>query len=216
MRRLLSALIFLCFAVVANSADAATTYVYTGSNYAGTMGSYSTSMKTTGSFTTASPLAANLTFAPIGPGGLNLVTQWSFNDGINTLTNLNSEPLGGWLSSFSVSTDASGHITEFQIEIMNPPSPNTVGQVMNSISVYSTSPYEFAKADAPCEYLTNGKCWGLSIRASTAFGGASGTFAVAASTTASTVSAPMLTPALLALLTLALLAFAYRARQDQV
>jgi len=89
------------------------TYVYTGLNYtnfinhttctAGTCADYTTSMSATGSFTTAIPLAPNLSAVEIAP----LVTSYSFFDGLNTYTS--GDP-NGRIYQFQVSTDASGAI----------------------------------------------------------------------------------------------------------
>ena len=90
----------------------ATTYTYTGALYsslvpfippctAGTCANYTLSMRLTGSFTTAAPLAANLSNANIRA----LVTSYSFNDGINTYSN--SDP-NSRIINFEASTDGSG------------------------------------------------------------------------------------------------------------
>ena len=72
----------------------AATYSYTGTTYdlisnnkTCTIGNcpatYTAAMRVTGSFTTASPLAANLSNVDVSA----LVTSYSFTDGINTIAN---------------------------------------------------------------------------------------------------------------------------------
>lgn len=209
MKPLLALVSLLVLAVVANTAAAAT-YVYTaGSNYTTVSGAYTTAMTVTGSFTTASPLPANLANVNIGPSGSNLVTAWSFNDGLNTLTNLNSAPFVFTPSNFTVSTNATGQITAFQFVVVGPLPPNTVGQTMNGIAVLNASPYQSIIASGVCNSLTANQCSAIGIgpSTSTAYGSsAAGAFVLAA---VPAVPAPMLTPALLALLTGILLAFVF-------
>lgn len=108
----------------APAASAQTTYTYAGANFnsAGQSGSttngstrqnYFGALGTagiTGSFTTAAPLAANLSNQDIGA----LVTAYSFNDSQQThaSTNPNVRKI-----TFSVTTDGSGAITSADIEI---------------------------------------------------------------------------------------------------
>jgi hypothetical protein len=91
-------------------------------------------MSVTGSFDTASPLPANMPATDIGPNGSNLVTAWSFNDGINTFTNANSVVLPQ-LGTFQIGTDSSGNITSFFIELEQPLPPHTVGQLLSTLDV---------------------------------------------------------------------------------
>lgn len=107
MRGTLGVAIVLALALSASSV-AAKLYVYTGLQYAGASGVYTSSMRITGTFTTADPWPANMPLTPIGPGGLNLVTGWSFTDCVNTLTNNNSTLLYGGDGYFLVSTDEMG------------------------------------------------------------------------------------------------------------
>ena len=97
-----------------SAAMAATTYFYTGNDYtliidntppAGT--TYTTSMSVTGSFTVASALAPNMALTDISSD----VISYSFNDGVNTLTESNSSLVG----ALNVATDAGGDIIEWQI-----------------------------------------------------------------------------------------------------
>jgi hypothetical protein len=113
----------------------AATYTLSGATYnpASLFGVYASATGITGSFTTASPLPANLANAPIagGTGGLGLVTSWSFNDGVFTYTNANSDLWQNGVAaahSFSVSTDSAGNITNFFIVLTIPGSGAVLGQ----------------------------------------------------------------------------------------
>lgn len=102
----------LVLASFAFPALAVSTYAFTSPNYSfaipftapctiGTCANYTTSMHFAGSFTTASPLAANLVNAHVEAQ----VTSFSFSDGINTYT---SSDANARLVNLQFSTDASG------------------------------------------------------------------------------------------------------------
>lgn len=96
----------------------ATTYTFTGPNYTsrlnftscaiGTCANFTTSMSVSGSFTTASPLAANFSFQNI----VAQVTSYSFSDGLD---NFNSTDPNARAYEFLVSTNASGQISSYAI-----------------------------------------------------------------------------------------------------
>jgi hypothetical protein len=93
--------------------SAATTGHYTTKNdftvcNGGPCQNYTTAMIPSGSFTTAAPLAANLSNAPIAAQ----ITSFSFNDGINTYANTNPNVR---LFQATVSTSATGSITSSNI-----------------------------------------------------------------------------------------------------
>ncbi len=121
-------------ASLANIANA-TTYTYTGERYATVSGVYTTSMAITGSFTTSSPLPANMPITAIGPGGLNLVTSWSFFDGVSTFTNANSVVVANNPALFRVATDATGNIESEATELISPVAPHTAGQIVTLFSL---------------------------------------------------------------------------------
>ena len=96
------------------TARAATVYTYTGNPYTFIQdldppaGTYNNSEKITGSFTVNNPLGANLNLVDItGP-----VQSFSFFDGRNTITDQNFT-----FADFVVSTDASGALTAWNIDV---------------------------------------------------------------------------------------------------
>ena len=101
-------------ALGATNAGANTVYSYTGNNFTftsdGTLpsGAYDDTMSVSGSFTLASPLAANLSYTSIKSN----ILSFSFFDGRNTITNLNQDPS---VTVFNVTTDAAGMIDTWQI-----------------------------------------------------------------------------------------------------
>src|SRR5205809_130554 len=113
MKRLL-----VLLAVLAASPVLAATYTFTGPAFSsvqsnttctvGTCATYTTSMNVTGSFTTAAPLAANLSNTNVAA----LVTSYSFNDGVNTIASPDSNAR---IHTFTVTTNGSGAITATQI-----------------------------------------------------------------------------------------------------
>jgi len=103
--------------------QASTVYTYTGPNFINTFildetvpaGTYTTAMNVTGSFSVPSPL---LSF-----NGTVVPDSFSFFDGRNTLTNLNTTP-----GSFILHTDASGAVLSWQISVNTPFLFNNVGE----------------------------------------------------------------------------------------
>jgi hypothetical protein len=102
-----------------STTKADTIYTYTGNNYTTIedptlpAGSYTTSMRLTGSFTLANSLPGGLTNETIKNGLTGIVLDYSFTDGRNTFTAANS----GAGASFLVSTDATGAITDWTIQV---------------------------------------------------------------------------------------------------
>jgi hypothetical protein len=108
-------------ALAAGNANASAVYTYTGNNYTDLFddpvpsGNYTAAMGVSGSFTLASPLAANLVWLSTESFITSDVVSFSFFDGRNTLTNLNTS-----FSQFEVSTDATGAIVEWSITLDSP------------------------------------------------------------------------------------------------
>jgi hypothetical protein len=106
---LLPALLAIATTVLgAVSAKANVTYEYTGLNFEGISGSCTTSDSVTGSVTFSAPLTDNLSLASVIPA------SFSFSDGLQTLTNTNPNFT---LSLFQFSTDGTGQITGWNIEL---------------------------------------------------------------------------------------------------
>lgn len=141
------ALAGLLLIAVASTASAATTYAYTGPFYdsfndfttpcaVGSCANYTASMHLTGSFTTATPLAANLSSADVR----SQVTSFSFNDGLTTYAS--SDP-NVRLIFLDLSTDASGvpvssdHFIVIQ-QWASGTSPHSAGDRLNEIFVDPT------------------------------------------------------------------------------
>ena len=104
-----------------------TTYQYVGTYYTNPTGTLTTSMRITGSFTTANPLPPNMPPTAIGPGGDGRAIAWSFFNGIDTFTQANSSELYGITGYFSVGTDDLGNISYYNIGLVAPLPPHTVG-----------------------------------------------------------------------------------------
>jgi hypothetical protein len=94
------------------SAQAAVTYTYTGADFINAHDPFTTSENVTGTVTFATPLAANLNLANAFPN----ITAFSFTSGPETLTNLTFNPSPSF-SQFEISTDATGAVTAWHIEI---------------------------------------------------------------------------------------------------
>ncbi len=136
-------------AMLASGTTWSATYVYSGPSYASVGGTYNTSMRISGVFTTAAPLAPSLSNTEIGPLGLGLVTSWSFNDGVTTYANGNSSNYGGAGSDFVVSTDAAGDITAFSIGLQKP--VRGLPPIMVDAFRVATSPVLYhATSQSPC------------------------------------------------------------------
>jgi hypothetical protein len=107
---LVCALVMLA-SVLPASAD--TTYTYTGQPFVGFSGTDSCSggvgeCSISGSFTMASPLGDNFAFSEITP------PSYSFTDGVNTITQLNTS----LVVAFEVGTNASGDINQWEIQVL--------------------------------------------------------------------------------------------------
>jgi hypothetical protein len=146
----------------------ATTYTLSGATYnpASLFGLYASATGITGSFTTASPLPPNLTNAPIAGGGLGLVTGWSFDDGVFTYTDANSDLWQNGkaaAASFSASTDSVGNITNFFIVLTMPGSGAVLGQPTEFLFLGFSGPGTSGAVRSTCTVLApDGSCQGYS------------------------------------------------------
>jgi hypothetical protein len=106
----------ILFCGLQSAARASTIYSYTGDDFAFATSPYTTSDYVSGSFTTATPLADNLSLATITP------SSYSFSDGVQTFSSL-SPPTD---VTFEISTNASGQITGWFINLENPTTNNQI------------------------------------------------------------------------------------------
>lgn len=106
----------ILFCGLQSAARADTTYTYTGLNFQTATGPYTLSDFVSGFFTLASPLGDNLVLADETPGA------YSFSDGVQTFSSL-SPPTD---VTFKISTDASGNIDGWFINLENPSGFNQI------------------------------------------------------------------------------------------
>jgi hypothetical protein len=106
---LLTALLILAGAITTNAQT--TTYTYVGPAFTGFTGGYAcpSICNISGSFTTAAPLPANLTFAANDVS----VASFSFTDG----SNVESSSNGAYFSSLFIGTDANGNINQYEVDV---------------------------------------------------------------------------------------------------
>ncbi len=107
--RLLCVAVALTLPFVSSLAKASTIYSYTGQDYTSATVPYTTTDSVTGSFTLNTPLGANLLDSSVMP------TAFSFSDGVQTITDATALSY----SFGDLSTDASGNITSYDIQINN-------------------------------------------------------------------------------------------------
>jgi hypothetical protein len=136
---------------------------YTGLNY--TLADdppFTTSMNITGSFSLEDPLAPNLSSTPIRDQLLSL----DFSDGVATYTLANAT-----IALFSVSTDVSGNIVEWDIVLDIPlPSPTEVGDTTHHLNIVRNIVRTvFGTGDSaslvPCGIVEQGQCVEFGIQA---------------------------------------------------
>ena len=217
--------ILMAFAALFLSGQAlAETYVLPTGNWQTVGGAYTTDTQFSGSFTTAAPLPPNLAGYPVGPTGNDLVTSWTFTDGLFTFTKANSIEWGYTASNFRVSTDSQGRLTNVTLIVGNPTSGVQINDPVNAIVYFvdilpdvQFSYTTQAINQEPCTFVdTNAPedvCGGASL---------SGDFAIAQGigvpeeTVPVPEPVPVGSPWALLLLALALLALAWRARTAMV
>ncbi len=213
--------LLLAFLALAALPATAATYVLTVPNYnASYLGPapsapYTTAMKVTGSFTTATPLPANMPLTAIATNGSNLVTAWSFNDGVQNFTNANSALYGNYEASFQVATDAAGQISSYSITLLSPPTPHFVNQTLANLVLNDTE--TLTVADATCTIVNAiDLCSSINQAAATQSGRypGKGTWTMVAEA-ATVASVPALAPVSLVLLALALGGLAVRRGRQQ-
>ena len=111
-------------------------YTYAGHNYDLVRdhplipGAYTLSMRVTGTFELASPIAPNLPLSDITP------LHFSFSDGRHTYTDLNTPDV-----EFSVGTDAIGAINFWRI-VLDEGTPHAVGEHQYHVATLATSSFD--------------------------------------------------------------------------
>lgn len=143
--------IVLCVAMLAlliSNYAYATTYTYTAPNFTTVQGVYTTSMKITGTVVTSSPVPPNSTDFDITP----ILTSWSFNDGVNTISSSNGELFPYNDPTFS--TDAEGNITDYFFTLVDSPLGTVIGDLNDFIGVVSGS--NQAYVDFVCNHVNTG------------------------------------------------------------
>ena len=106
----------ILFCGLQSAARADETYTYTGLDFQVATGPYTFSDFVSGFFTLASPLGDNLVLASETPA------SYSFSDGVQTFSSL-SPPTD---VTFEISTNASGQITGWFINLENPTTNNQI------------------------------------------------------------------------------------------
>ena len=136
---------------------------------------YTSAMTVAGQFTLSAPLAASLSATTLAP------TAFSFSDGVNTYTEA-----GAWVHRLMVWTDASGALTQFNLEVrkwLTGTPPHAVGDRLSTL--YIDQSLFSATHNAECSFIPVGQSadnctlltdWQFTHNAS---GALSGTFAAA-------------------------------------
>jgi hypothetical protein len=155
MKRILIGIALL--ACLTSSYAHAVTYTYTGQNYTTANGMYMPAMRVTGTFTTSTPVPPNSTDYDIS----GILTSWSFNDGVQTIDNMNGVFHPNPLFPPLVTTDASGNITSTSLFFHRVPIATVLGVEDDFIWIGSFR--ATATIDAPCVVVTDGYCdgWGI-------------------------------------------------------
>jgi hypothetical protein len=130
----ISLIALACLFLSATGAWADTfTYTYTGNDFTTVTGAYTMSDSVMGTIVLSAPLPSNLALTDESA----LLVSYSFSDGVQTLTNLDSFPF-----EFLFETSASGAITSWAVGIVNPCLPvncNSPEIVTTSITSPPTS-----------------------------------------------------------------------------
>jgi hypothetical protein len=114
-----------------------TTYTYAGTPYVNASGTFTTSMRITGSFRTANPLPANMPPTAIGPAGSGAAIAWSFTNGVDTFTEANSRELYGDPTWFVVGTNQFGDVVAYAIGLIRPLPPHAVNDALDALVIAS-------------------------------------------------------------------------------
>lgn len=135
----------------------AETYSYSGVNYHSATAPYTTDMAVSGSFTTSSDIPPDSDNYDLRP----IITSWSFYDGVNTLTDADSElwDIGGGFPPVA-STDSEGNITAIILLFHSPPVPHAIDDVIDRLQIRSDANYAHVLNDTICTNVTDDFCDG--------------------------------------------------------
>jgi len=150
-------------AIGTGSAVADTKYTYTGLTYNDVKAPYTAAMSLNGYIVLANDLPPNLTNTTIGPGSSYPISSWSFNDGVHSYTQVNSQLLAGISAGdpprFTVSTDANGSITVWDLAMISPKGPHVIDQPLDAFFSNSTGgDIVVDHAKASCTHLDGSNC----------------------------------------------------------
>jgi hypothetical protein len=145
LSRLLTISFFAAIPLLAN-----VTYTYSGPLYTSVGGSYTTSMTITGYITFANALADNLP-----PGYYEVPTDWSFFDGVQTL----SKAGGDDLTNYKLGTDALGNINDW---VVTSDTPDLTTGHIQEVSNNEGGTQEYADLGASFGFSTSQGSWAAS------------------------------------------------------
>jgi hypothetical protein len=107
-------------------------YTYRGERFTDVAGVYTTNMRMTGTLTTSITIPPNSPPFDISP----ILTSWSFNDGVNTISSSNGETFPGELPIFG--TDAEGNISAYEWIVVSSPIGTTTGDLSNAMRLMAS------------------------------------------------------------------------------
>ena len=122
-------------------AGASAVYTYTGNDFTfflsprGSANPYTTSDRVTASIVLSTALGDNLAFMNVAP------TSFSISDGVNTIT----QASGGSTNLFKFSTNASGRITDWNIDVENGPSVTLQIATVNTLCIPGSIPCDLGE-----------------------------------------------------------------------
>lgn len=160
----------------------AAVYNFTGQNFTTVNGSYTTAMRITGIITTSVPIPPNSALLDIS----GILTSWSFNDGVQTINNVN-----GAFSPFNLplfTTDGGGNITAVSLAVFATPLGTAVGQTDDIIIFFSGSSSIRGLVGGVCFSVSGGFCNGWSAADQATAGGGTWAILTAAPTPVPTMS----------------------------
>ena len=150
-----------------------TTYYYRGQAFtSATTGTYTTGMRVTGSITTSGPIPPNSTNFDIR----EIVSSWSFSDGVQTLTSSNGVFHNLPVFSPKFTTNANGDITLADVFVTNNPTATAVGQTNNYIATVQSAVFDHGALGARCQTISEGLCASYLFAARGFVNGALGTW----------------------------------------